>query len=176
MNDLQFYSILFWQVILCAFLFSFKDEISSFLTRLRKAEILGQKILAGDVRERQAKGGMEADVGPILAGQGLSVPRDFKPVLNPTALYFLGHDLTLTYTALLTGSRQPIIELTMRSASAHLATLGFDKTDVGGKFSRILQQIQETKSTDWTAEMREEIANDIWVMLRFFGGIIQHRQ
>jgi hypothetical protein len=176
MNTQQFISILVWQLIVVGFVLAFRSELAALISRIRSAEIFGQRILTDNYKEvRTSQSGMDAHISPILLGQGLSVPANFIPRNDPTAVYFFSHDLMLTYAAILTGARKAIADLTIRSASAHFTTLGFDQTPVNARFLDILNRIQKTDYADWTNDFRAELANDIWVVSRFVGDVIQVR-
>lgn len=176
MNDLTFVSILFWQIIAVGSLWCFRDEIASLLTRITAATIFGQKIVTANIRgELNSKTGVDGHVGPILSGQALSVSATFKPALNPTAIYFFSHDFMLTYAAVLTGSRKAVIELAAASAQTHFKTLGFDTTPVDYRFASIVKRVYETKQSEWTNDFRGELADDIWIVSRFIGEVIQKR-
>jgi len=176
MNTYQFISVFIWQLTVAGFIYLFRTELAALFSRIRSAEIFGQKILTNNVNEVTSKtSSMDAHLLPILYSQALSVSEDFRPQNDPTAFYFFSHDLMLTYAAVLTGARKRIAELTIRSAEVHFLTLGFASTPVYARFQEVMNRIKETGQKDWDRELREELANDIWAISRFVGNVIAVR-
>jgi DNA repair ATPase RecN len=162
---MEIVQVLIWPIAFVAALFIFRQPISDKIVKIGKAKFIGQEVdfLESSARNPENEGTVKAEKLELTAN-----------IDRVGSVFWLGHDLFWTFSAISTRQDRSRIVHGLRHARHHLSQLELSDSKFEDQINQIIRDISSGHSA--SEEKLQEIENRLNELLYRVGGYFESYQ
>jgi hypothetical protein len=167
--------VIIWPALVGGLVWVFHPQLKLLLGRIKEGKILGVELMLEAYKASE----FEQTVSAYMPGASWlgkqATSAEITVELSTRRLasyYFMAHDLTLCWSAVVSGAPRNMIVHTLTCAIDHSGKIGLSNTPFHGALVQILGDAKATKDADWTPELRRIEGRKLWTIARKTGDLL----